>query len=197
MTKAMTAGEKRRAKKAHANFMAGIVGQPAPEGPTAAIYTPPAPAAGRMKPTKETRAQAAYEEVRADTEGAKHYRRRHNCLLDVLEARKSVTKQQAEAGRRYDVDHRLVWGTAGRDSTIPPIGGVVHETDAQADRIIKAKARMNRVLNMVGPAAFKFLRSVAAFDQPIGRQDSKAQVERYALLKLALDAAAEVYGVAA
>lgn len=195
MTKAMTVSERRKAKKAHAEFLASMAPQPGQEGPAAAFLTPAKAAPERMKPTVQARAQAAYEEVAADTKGAKHFRRKIACLLDLLESRRTITRQECEAGKRYEADHRLVWGTSGRDSCIPPVGGVVHETEAQAERIVRAKARMTKVLAKAGPAAFALLRQVAAYEQPLGKQNTKERVGRYASLKMALNAAASVYGV--
>lgn len=192
MTKAMTVAEKRRAKKVHAKFMAAQAIAPQAEVAPQPCATPVQP---RLKPTREARAQARYEEVTADAKGGKHYRRKVACLLDALEANGTISRQRCEAGKRYEVDHRLVWHTSGRDSTIPPVGGISHETQAQAEAIVRAKDRMNRILNMVGPAAFTLLRRVAAYEQKLGRQDSKERVAQYDALKLALDAAAVVYGV--
>ncbi len=151
--------------------------------------------AGHMKPTKEARAQAEFEEVAADVTGAKHYRRRITCSLDMMHLRGSITRQQCEAGKRYDADHRLVWGSSGRDSTIPPLGGMIHETNRQAEANISARARMDRVLKLCGPVPYAVLRSVAAYDERIGRQDSKKRRLRYDALRAGLDAAAEVYAV--
>lgn len=192
MTKAMTTGKKRRAKKAHAEFMASITPQPGQEAPAAQPCA--IPAQPRMKPTREARAQARYEEVTADTKGAKHFRRKFNCLLDMLEGRKTISKQRAEAGRRFAVQYRVIWGSGGaRDSCIPPVGGVSYESDAQVEIITKFKALHNRILNMCGPGAYSILVSVSVYETPLGMADRNK--DRYNKLKSALDAAAFVLGI--
>lgn len=192
MTKAMTVSERRKAKKAHAEFIASMAPQPGQEG--AAAQPCAIPAQPRMKPTREARAQARYEEVTADTKGAKHFRRKFNCLLDMLEGRKTLTKQRAEAGRRFAVQYRVVWGSGGsRDSCIPPVGGISHETPSQIEMITKFKALHNRILNMCGPGAYSIMVAVSVYETPLGMADRNK--EKYDRLKSALDAAAFVLGI--
>lgn len=148
-----------------------------------------------LMPPVQTMAKQGHEILRIEKHGPKVYRRTGENLLDRLARCGTITKRQAEAGHRYEEDHIKVWGSAGsRDSTIPPVGGTAHEIIPQAERIVRARDRLNRVLNLCGPGAYAVMRSVAIYGERLGRNEG-ATVVRYERLRLGLDAAAEVFGV--
>lgn len=191
----MTAGEKRRAKKAHAEFMAAQgIDQPSQQTnmPKVVVTATRQP---RMKPTREAMTHAEYDLAPEVRDGPIAIRK-IKCRLDKLKGRKLITRQQHEAGMRFEADHIVAWGSAGsRDSCVPSVGGMDHETPERADKIVRAKSRMNRILNMVGPACYNLLRNVAIYDMTLGKQNTLEGVRRYKALNAALDAAAKVYGV--
>ena len=101
-----------------------------------------------------------------------------------------LTKRQHDAGEAWAQDNRTAFPPpAGKDSCVLRVGGVAHETEAQAAKIVQARQRMNRLLGRVGANAYAVLRSVFGHDEPHGGD------RRLAALRHALDAAAEIYGV--
>lgn len=178
MTKARTKGEKRR-DKAH---------RPAPESSA----QPSDPITG---PSTYARQHAEYERREQHKGDRRPYVRVHNTRLDLLQSRGIISRQQAEAGVRFEADHEAVWGhpSAGTDSCVPRAGGKSHETGEQAERIIRAKERMHAILNKAGPAAYAAVRRVAVYDEKLGAVRDNAQ--EYLNLAAGLNAAAAVYGV--
>jgi hypothetical protein len=90
-----------------------------------------------------------------------------------------------------------VWGSPSRrDSTRPVIHGYAHETAEQADRIARKRARLNTILNRVGPKAYSLLVSVAVYGEVLGK-DRDAIIKRalYDCLRSALDQCKTAYGV--
>lgn len=149
-------------------------------------------------PTEAAQAHQPYERVRMTPNGPRVFQRAAPSLLDVLLRNRSITRQQADAGKRFAEDHRIIWGSSGaRDSCVQRIGGEVYESETQADAIVRAKQRHNRVLNRIGPAAYALLKNIAVHeDVTMGRSDTVEGARRYRLLRHALDTAADVYGVA-
>ena len=146
-------------------------------------------------PTPQAQAQQAYERRRLEVNGPRVFARLAASLLDVLVKNGCITKQQAQGGEYYATDHVRIWGSVSLgDSCVQRVGGVVHESEAQAEAIVYAKQRHNRILNRVGPAAYALLVQVAVFEEPLGRDRDKG-TKLYALLRHALDAAAQVYGI--
>lgn len=149
-----------------------------------------------LTPTRRTMRQAEYEIRPIAVNGPKLAVRVSPCLVALLLRRALITNQQCEAGLRYESDHRLVWGSGGtRDSCVLPVGGVAHESDAQVQRIMQAKYRMNQILNTCGPGPYALLAQVTVYEEPLGRSRYKAEREVYNQLRAGLDAAAKVYGI--
>ncbi len=147
-------------------------------------------------PTIEARGRHAYERRAVHSNERKPYVRVTVNILDMLQQRGSLTLQQARAGEAFALDHRRIWGSPGaRDSCILRIGGENHETEAEADRIIAAKKRTNRILNACGPMAYAIMVQVAIYEERLGRERTKVEIRRYDALRAGLDAAADVYGI--
>lgn len=176
MTKARTKGQARRAPKTHAQAAEATL-QPQIEGPT--IH-----AAQHGRYARSATPRAPY------VNSASTY-------LGRLEVNGSITTRQRKGGEAFADTYRLTWGVSGRDSTIPPVGGMSHETQSEAERTIARKAKLNAVLNNVAsPAAYVTLVNVAVFELTLGRNRGPAAYE-YDKLEDALDACVVVFDVPA
>jgi hypothetical protein len=178
LTKARTAGQKRRDKR-HA--------QPAVPELAPVLSDPKA-----IGPTLETMQHGDY--VRGG--GARAiYTNTHANILGKLRGYSTITARQYAAGLAFERTWVAVNGTPspGRDSTIPPVGGTVHETEAQAERMAKHSARLSTILNRIGPAAYSILVSVAVFGRSIGRE--RGNEGAYLVLRRCLDECAIAYGL--
>jgi hypothetical protein len=178
LTKARTAGQKRRDKR-HAQ----------PEAPEAQPAHVDQKAIG---PTLETMQHGDY--VRGG--GARAiYTNTHANILSKLRGYRTITPRQYAGGLAFERTWVAVWGTTspGRDSTIPPVGGQVHETEGQAERMAKHRARLNTILNRVGPPAYSILVSVAVFGVSLGRE--RGNEGAFLVLRRCLDECAIAYGL--
>jgi hypothetical protein len=150
-------------------------------------------------PTPETKRHGDY--VRPEGKGTLAvYTNRHPNLLGKLKGHGAITPRQWAAGVAFEGTWCHVNGSASpsRDSTIPPLGGVVHETEAQAERFAKSRARLHTILNRIGPGRYSILVSVVCFGEGIGQNrgagKGKALILR-GLLCESLDQCAIVYGI--
>jgi hypothetical protein len=153
-----------------------------------------APAAQR--PTKEARRHGHY--VVPESRGAVAvYTNLHPNLLGKLRGHGTITPRQWAAGVAFEETYARVWGSASpsRDSTIPAVGGTSHETEAQAERWARAKARTTTILNRIGPARYSLLVSVVCFGMGLGGRDRGRNALAYEALREALDQCAVVYGI--
>lgn len=150
-------------------------------------------------PTPEQLAKGGYDRP-TERGSLAVYTNRHINVLAKLHAHGSITKRMKDAGDAFEATYAYVWGTASpsRDSTILPIGGKSHETEAQAERMAKARARLNTILGRVGPAGYALLVAVTCFGERIpankGAGKAKALVLRKMLCE-ALGQCAIVYGI--
>lgn len=124
------------------------------------------------------------------------YTNQHANTLGRLKGYKRISPRQWAAGLAFEATWVYVCGSAspGRDSTIPPIGGTSHETDEQADRMAKRRARLHTILNRIGPKAYNLLVSVCVFGESLGPVAKNEPL--YDALRAALTECAEVYGIA-
>jgi hypothetical protein len=181
VTKARTAGQKRRDKRQ---------AQPVTSSPASVTPEPLDKAA--IGPTPETMQHGDY--VRGG--GARAiYTNTHASVLAKLRGYSTITARQHAAGLAFERTWVAVWGTPspGRDSTIPPVGGQVHETEGRAERHAKHRARLNTIVNRVGPHAYSILVSVAVFGESLGRE--RGNEGAYHVLRRCLDACAIAYGI--
>jgi hypothetical protein len=176
MTKARTAGQKRR-------------GRPRKDGPP--VIHPDTPPPPTMAPTPEARQHGRY--ARGDGPRAP-FVNYGSTLLGKMAWAKSITTRQRNGGEAFAATHRLAWGSSTRDSTQPTIGGVSHETEAQAARMVARRGKLNAVLNRCGPAAYAVLVQVAVYEQALGRSRGVA-LPRYDALRAGLDACAAEFDV--
>jgi hypothetical protein len=178
VTKARTKGEAKRAKQERRD-QPEVVAKPAVEPKT-------------IGPTPEAMRHGEY--VRGD--GARAvYTNNHANVLAKLRGHRTITQRQHAAGLCFERTWVAVWGSASpsRDSTIPPIGGTVHETDDRAERMARYRARLNTILNRVGPARYSLLVSVAVFGEGLGRE--RGNELAYEALRACLDQCAIAYGL--
>lgn len=148
-----------------------------------------------LGPTREAMRHGAY--TAPETRGALAvYTNSHVNVLGRLRGYKVITPRQHAAGLCFEATWVKVNGSASpsRDSTIPAIGGTAHETEAEAERMAKARARTNTILNRVGPQRYSLLVAVCVFGESIGRGRNKGLVLRKLLCE-ALDQCAIVYGI--
>ena len=152
-----------------------------------------------LGPTPETMRHGDYN--RPEGRGALAvYTNRHPNRLGRLLGYGVISQRQWAAGVAFEDTWGRVWGSAspGRDSTIPSVGGTSHETDTQAERMAKARARLNTILNRIGPGRYSLLVSVACYGAGIGSARGKGKGRTLTLRKLlceALDQCAIVYGI--
>lgn len=121
-------------------------------------------------------------------------------MLGVLCRNKAITTTQCAAGLCFQETYTAVWGSPSRrDSTQPVVGGIAHETEAQAERMALRRARLHTILNRVGPKVYTLLMNVAVFDMSIGRlrpeRPNSKPMQRLSMLRGSLDECAIVYGV--
>jgi hypothetical protein len=147
-------------------------------------------------PTRETMRHGDY--VRPEARGALAvYTNHHPNLLGKLRGHGTITPRQWAAGVAFEATYSRVWGSLSpsRDSTIPPVGGVVHETDAQAEKWAHANARTRTILNRIGPSRYSLLIAVVCFGEGLGARDRGKAARVYTALREALDQCAIVYGI--
>ena len=143
-------------------------------------------------PTPEQMAHRPYERVRRVMSGieVKTYVCTEPTRAASMLRSGALTERQHDAGEAWAQDNRTAFPPpSGKDSCVLRVGGISHETEAQAAKIVAARQRMNRLLGRVGANAYAVLRSVFGHDEWHGDD------RRLAALRHALDAAAEVYGV--
>lgn len=123
------------------------------------------------------------------------YTNNHVNVLAKLKGYRTISPRQHAAGLAFERTWIAVWGSASpsRDSTIPPIGGTVHETEDRAERVARYRARLNTILNRVGPSAYSMLVSVAVFGESLGRE--RGNERAYELLRFCLEECAIAYGL--
>lgn len=166
------------------------------EKPTKPEPPQPEPRQPIVGPTEEARAQHTFQRREVHKNDRRPYVRVTPNLLEMLKQRATITRQQAEAGGAFAQDHRMIWGSPGaRDSCVQRIGGEVHETQAQAEAITRAKARTGRILNRAGPMAYAVMVQVCVYEEHLGRADRNTH--RYAAFRSGADIAADVYGIPA
>lgn len=117
-------------------------------------------------------------------------------ILAKLAAHKCINGRQYAAGLAFERTYVVVWGNASpsRDSTIPPIGGIIHETEQQAERMAKHRARLHTILNRVGPMRYSLLVSVCVYGYRIGRDRGRA-AKTFEGLREGLNECAIAYGI--
>jgi hypothetical protein len=148
-----------------------------------------------MTPTPEQLAKGGYERP-TERGSLAVYTNRHPNLLGKLRGHGTITARQWASGVAFEATYaRTRMLSPGRDSTIPPVGGVSHETEAQADRWAKAWARTRTILNRVGPSRYSMLVSVVCFGKGLGGRDRGRNAYGYTALREALDECATVYGI--
>jgi hypothetical protein len=154
-------------------------------------YTPPPMPEPTLGPTKEAMRHGEYVQGNAGSR-AVWTNRRPNMLM-ALRGSGSITGKQCAAGLCFIETWTGAWYPGARDSTQPIIGGEDHETETQAERVAKQRARCNTILNRIGPKAYSQLVSVAVFDEPMGNYRKHA--EAHVLFKASLDQCVVVYGI--
>lgn len=155
-------------------------GTPPPEGRT---VTPPTP-------EQASKAEYARRLVVVNGTEAKPFARTTPTEADRMRAQGILTRQLVEAGEAWAADHRRAFPPPpGRDSCALRVGGMTHETELQAAKIIAAKQRMGRVEHRAGPTAYALMRSLFAHDVNPGSERNERA------LKWCLTIAAVVYGV--
>jgi hypothetical protein len=136
--------------------------------------------------------------VRPEARGALAvYTNRHPDILAKLRAHQTLTARQFKAGRAFEATWCRVKGHAspGRDSTIPPLGGMSHESDSQAERWANANGRLKLILQNVHPMRYNLLISVCCYGESLGESKLAAGRALRKLLLEALDVCADVYGI--
>lgn len=180
-TKARTKGQARRAPKTR----------------TEALEAPPHPQV--EGPTTHAAQHGRY--ARSDAPRAP-YVNDASTHLGRLMVNGSITRLQRVNGEAFAQTWEAVWGSEGKDSTQPRVGGIVHETRAQALTYIARRELLNRVLNAIPgsmrdrPRAYNVLIDVAAKGIALGR-DRGVRRDDYARLRRALDACVVVFDVPA
>lgn len=149
-----------------------------------------------IAPTPEQIAKGGYERP-TERGSLAVYTNRHNTLLMRLRAYRTISGRQYQAGLAFEETHHAAWGSlcVMRDSTVQAMGGVGHETETQAERISHAKARLNTILNRIGPRAYSVLRSVVVHGEGLGGRDRGRLRKTYDDLRNGLDECAVVYGI--
>ena len=147
-------------------------------------------------PTPEQIAKGGYERPTGRGTVAV-YTNRHNTLLMRLRAYKTISGRQYQAGLAFEASYEIAWGslTPCRDRTRPPVGGISHETETQAERIGRARARLNTILNRVEHRVYSLLRAVIIHGEGFGGRDRGRLRARYDDLRRGLNECAEVYGI--
>jgi hypothetical protein len=147
-------------------------------------------------PTLETRRHGDY--VRPEGKGALAvYTNRHPDILAKLHAHATLTERLYKAGRAFEGTWCIVrgHGSPSRDSTIPPIGGIAHETEGQAERWANANGRLKVILQKIGPLRYNLLIGVCCFGESLGPTNRAAgRTTRDAFIE-ALEVCAYVYGI--
>jgi hypothetical protein len=150
-------------------------------------------------PTPEQLAKGGYAkpEGEAARGGLAVYTNTHPDILAKLRAHQTLTARQFKAGRAFEAPWCRVKGhsSPSRDSTIPPLGGMSHESESQAERWANANGRLKVILQKVHPMRYNLLISVCCYGESLG--DSRLAAVRLTrkLLLEALDVCAEVYGI--
>lgn len=155
---------------------------------------PPEPRIEPLGPTPEAKRHGDY--VLPESRGALavYTNRRQNPLGQLL-GFGTINRRQAAGGLCFIETYGEVWGTGGTsDSTVLRVGGYSHETERQAERMAKLRARLHTILNRIGPKAYSLMVSVCVFGESIGRDRGKNCV-LYDDLRFGLDQCAIAYGI--
>lgn len=150
-------------------------------------------------PTPETMRHGDY--IRPDGKGSLAvYTNTCGDRLGRLKSFRVISKRQWSGGVAFRRTWERVNGSSSpsRDSTIPPIGGTVHETEQQAERYGRDRARLATIYARVGPGRYALLIDVCCFDHGIGTASGKGKARVLmlrALLCEALDQCAVAYGI--
>jgi hypothetical protein len=152
-----------------------------------------------MTPTPEQIAKGGYERP-TERGSLAVYTNKHNSLLAKLRGHGAINGKQQQAGCAFEATWVVVNGSPSpsRDSTIPAVGGTIHESEPQAERWAKAKARTMTILNRIGPQRYSLLVSVCCFGEGIGSNRGAGKGKVLILRKLlceSLDQCAIVYGI--
>jgi hypothetical protein len=125
------------------------------------------------------------------------YTNRHPDILAKLCAHGTLTDKQLKAGRAFEATWvaQVGYASPSRDSTIPPIGGVIHESEGQAERWARLNGRLKLILQKVGPARYNLLISVCCFGEGLGPANRAAGKTLRVLFLEALNVCASVYGI--
>lgn len=149
-----------------------------------------------MIPTEHTMARSRYELMRIEQRGPKVAVNAHQSPLRAMEARGTLTAAQREAGEVYEALYRMIWGGSRADILALVVRGIAHETEAQADRIIKARRLMSEINRSISHAAANILRDVCVSHLFIG-ENNNANRENYTNIRDGLDACIKVFGIPA
>lgn len=116
--------------------------------------------------------------------------------LRTMAMRGILTQQMREAGEVFEATGRLAWGCSGQDilaRAAAGSGGVVHETDTAALRVIQARKDLRRIEDRCSKAAWLRLLDVCVQQLYLGGISHHA--EAYARLMEGLLVAADVLGI--
>lgn len=91
-----------------------------------------------------------------------------DCPMKTLAFLGVLSAHQLTASEHFEEDYRVVYPpAASRDSTQPRVGGVIHETEAEAKAFIAAKARLRKVRDIAGPMVWDALREACIFRKQV------------------------------
>lgn len=147
-------------------------------------------------PTPEQLAKGGYE--RPTERGALAvYTNTHPDLLAKLYAHGTLSERQFKAGRAFEANWVSAIGgqSPSRDSTIPPLGGVAHESEGQAKRWARLNGRLKLILQKVGPGRYSLLVSVCCWGEGLGPANRVAGRVQRKLFRETLDVCADIYGI--
>ena len=147
-----------------------------------------------MIPTEHTMARSRYDLVRFEQRGPKVAVNTMQSPLRAMEARGTLTAAQREAGEVFEALYRVIWGGSRSDILAMVVRGMAHETEAQADRVIKARRLMSEINRSISDAAGKILRDVCVSHLFLG-ENNNANRDNYANIRVGLDACVKVFGI--
>ena len=141
-------------------------------------------------PTPEQIAKGGYERPTGRGTVAVYTNRYQNVIGRMLQ-RGLLTKPQAAAGYAFERTWGIVNGgvSPSRDSTVPGVGGTIHESDDRIAYIAKADGRLKVILQKLGPKWYSIMVSACCFGE-VNITD-----EVCAGLRDALELCAKVYGI--
>lgn len=144
-------------------------------------------------PTPEQMVRSRYERIEVE-KGTKAMVNTMQSPLRAMEGRGVITSAQREAGEVYEALYRVVWGGSRSDILALVVRGIAHETDAQVDRVVKAKRLMEDLARQTTQAARRILLDVCVSGLFIG-PNNNANRDNYANLYAGLDACVAVFGI--